>query len=71
MVPFFVLRMYFVLSGALLFAAVSLAKKRQQEEDQEGKGERKLRTCVLLLLLLLLRLHSSRHDVVLVLQGCK
>lgn len=69
MVPFFVLRMYFVLSGALLFAAVSLAKKRQQEEDQEGKGERKLRTCVLLLLLL--RLHSSRHDVVLVLQGCK
>lgn len=57
--------MYFVLSGALLYAAVSLAKNGSRKKI---KGERKLRTCVLLLLLL--RLHSSRHDVVLVLQGC-
>ncbi|RAH61819.1 hypothetical protein BO85DRAFT_445217 [Aspergillus piperis CBS 112811] len=39
MVPFFVLRMYFVLSGALLFAAVSLAKsaagRRSRREGRE------------------------------------
>lgn len=55
--------MYFVLSGALLYAAVSLAKTAAGRRSREGESYEHV-------LLLLLRLHSSRHDVVLVLQGC-